>query len=106
MNAAELIRTCRGRGGYTLRELAERAETSHATLAAYERGRVVPGVDTLTRVVNAAGFAVDGRLCLRRRDGFGDTARGDELLAVLALASEFPVRSSQKLRYPPFGRLR
>ena len=44
---------------------AERADTSPATLSAYEHGQVVPHVDTLTRIVRRGGF-YSGRQLMRR----------------------------------------
>lgn len=105
MHVATLLRRCRQEAGLTLRELAERAGTSHATVSAYEHGRVVPGTETLLRLVDAAGFALDLELAPRRRDGVGGPGtKGDELVAVLDLASRFPARHDPELRYPVFGR--
>ena len=56
MDAARTLRRARRSAGLTLRQLAIRSETSHATLAAYESGRVTPRVDTLDRVLRAAGY--------------------------------------------------
>jgi transcriptional regulator with XRE-family HTH domain len=104
MDAAITIRTARRRSGLSLRALAERAETSHATLSAYETGAKVPRVDTLDRIVRAAGFACD--VDLARRAGADRVARGDELVAVLELAAQFPVRHASHLTAPVFGRPR
>lgn len=104
MDAATTLRTARQRAGLSLRALAERAGTSHATLAAYESGAKVPRVDTLVRVLRAAGFATD-LVAVPRADG-GDAARrakGDELVAVLELAAAFPARHDPDLRAPRFG---
>lgn len=48
--AAGTLRRTRLAAGLSLRALAERAGTSHATLAAYESGRTIPRVDTLDRI--------------------------------------------------------
>lgn len=105
MNAAELIRNSRKQSGLTLRALAERANTSHATLAAYEHGRVIPRFDTVARIVAAAGFALDTSLPRRRREGpIATMTRGEELEAVLQLASEFPTRHHRNIGFPVFGR--
>ncbi len=50
------LRRVRLRSGLSLRALAARADTSHSTLSAYEAGRKVPTVETLDRIVRAAGF--------------------------------------------------
>ncbi|MGH2806867.1 MAG: helix-turn-helix transcriptional regulator [Actinomycetota bacterium] len=50
-----LIRLARRTAGISQRELARRARTSQATLSAYETGRKSPTLDTLNRIVRAAG---------------------------------------------------
>lgn len=91
----------------SLRALAERAGTSHATLAAYEAGRAVPRVDTLDRILRAAGYATD--IDVTRRADATDaerTAKGRELVQALELAAMFPARHSPRLRFPKFPRQR
>lgn len=90
MDAAQLLRTARLQAGLTLRQLAAAAHTSHSTLAAYETGAKCPTVETLNRVVEAAGFRVEGTLA-RRADQFDHTARGRELADVLELAEALSV---------------
>jgi transcriptional regulator with XRE-family HTH domain len=102
MDAATLLRDARSTAGLSLRALADRAATSHSTLAAYEAGRKTPTTETLSRIVRAAGFAVDVEL--RPRITAPDLARGEELAAVLELAAAFPARHDPDLRYPVFGR--
>ena len=104
MTAAQTLRTARRRAGLTLRRLAGLAGTSHATLAAYERGTKVPRVDTLERILRAAGFAADLRLAPRADNASTRAAKAAELAAVLELAGQFPARHDPDLRYPPFGR--
>ena len=53
--AANLIKLARHDAGLSQRELALRAGTSQATLSAYETGRKSPSLETLTRIVRAAG---------------------------------------------------
>jgi transcriptional regulator with XRE-family HTH domain len=103
MDAAVTLRTARNRAGLSLRALAERAGTSHATLSAYETGAKVPRVDTLDRIVRAAGFASDIDLAART-DGDDRRSKGDELVAVLELAEQFPARHAAQLMGPVFGR--
>jgi transcriptional regulator with XRE-family HTH domain len=103
MDAALLIRTARGRSKLTLRALAERAGTSHATLSAYEKGRVDPTTAILSRIIAAAGQSLETTLLGVPTD-LGSLSRGDELLAVLELAAQFPARHAPQLQFPAFGR--
>ena len=102
MDAATTLRTARSRSGLGLRALARRAETSHATLRAYETGAKVPRVDTLDRLVRAAGFELavdlDAGLVEEERE---DRAR--ELVEALELAAAFPAEHDPVLRFPRFG---
>ncbi len=94
----------RWRAGLSLRALAERAGTSHSTLAAYEAGRAVPRVDTLDRILRAAGYATDIAVSLRADATDADRhAKGEELQQALELAAMFPARHATRLRFPPFG---
>lgn len=102
MEAATTLRRARKRAGLSLRSLAARADTSHSTLAAYEAGRKVPTVETLDRIVRAAGY----ELALDLVPSVGGTdrdARGNELIEVLDLAAQFPARHSATLNFPRFG---
>jgi transcriptional regulator with XRE-family HTH domain len=103
MDVSALLRRARSAAGLSLRALAERAGTSHSTLAAYEAGRKVPSITTLERLLRAAGFelGVEVRACVGGPDR---EARGRELAEVLSLAEQFPARHSRKLQYPVFGR--
>ena len=98
---AALLADARARAGLSLRELAERAKTSHATVSAYEKGRKIPSVVTYFRILEACGNAVDVQLHprIRERDGI---PRGEELASVLALAAQFPARASRHLELPVF----
>jgi transcriptional regulator with XRE-family HTH domain len=103
MDAAATLRHARRRSGLSLRALARRARTSHSTLAAYEAGHKVPSVETLDRIVRAAGFELSA--ALSPRVGGPDLSdRGDELVQVLDLAAQFPARHELHLTYPRFGR--
>jgi transcriptional regulator with XRE-family HTH domain len=101
MNAAVTLRHARRRAGLSQRALAERADTSHSTIAAYEAGRKAPSVTTFARLLRAAGAEVDGTL----RDAVGGpdaSERGRELIAVLELAAMFPAQHSSTLTAPVF----
>lgn len=52
----------RRQAGLTQQVLANRAGTSQAAMSAYESGRRSPSVDTLCRILGAAGFEVRMRL--------------------------------------------
>ena len=102
VNAAAAIKRARQRAGLSLRELARRAGTSHATLAAYESGRKVPSVETFDRIVRAAGYAPIVELA-PTVGGIDRGDRGRELREVLELAAKFPARHAAKLTVPRFG---
>ncbi|MEM7542805.1 MAG: helix-turn-helix transcriptional regulator [Pseudomonadota bacterium] len=96
---AQTLRKARLEAGLTLRELAQRASTSHATLSAYENNAKVPSAEVFFRILEAAGFGIDLRLSKRVRHNDG-IARGEELQQVLDLAGQFPVKASKRLTYP------
>lgn len=103
MDAATTLRLARRRAGLTLRALADAAGTSHATLAAYEAGRTVPNVDTLDRILRAAGFAsAIAREPRADRTPDERAAKAAELLEVLELAAMFPAEHAAVLRAPCF----
>jgi transcriptional regulator with XRE-family HTH domain len=104
VDSAQVIRRARLRAGLTLRALAERAGTSHSTLAAYEAGRTIPRVDTLARILRAAGFAGDIELSSRADGVHGRGTKAHELAQALDLADRFPAAHRPDLAYPVFGR--
>ena len=73
-----LIRMARRQAGMTQSELATRAKTSQAAISAYESGRRSPSVDTLSRVLEAAGF--DLRMRLAPPDSHDRTRKMTEAL--------------------------
>ncbi len=104
MEASALIRSARTCAGLSLRDMAARAGTSHATIAAYEAGRVTPSVETLDRIVRACGFGIETSLSPRIGTGPEErAARGRELIEVLELAEMFPARMARRLDAPQFG---
>ena len=104
MTVDRLVRIARRRAGLSARALAERAGTSHATLLAYESGRKVPRADTLIRILQAAGIDLEiDRATRPDADRAARVAKGDELVAVLELAEQFPARHDDSMRYPRFG---
>src|SRR4051794_27362899 len=102
MDAGTTLHRARTRAGLGLRALARRADTSHATLRAYETGAKVPRVDTLVRLVRAAGFELAVDLGAVVPEG-GAAARAAELVEALELAAAFPADHEPELRFPRFG---
>ncbi len=101
MDASTILRGARRSAGLSLRELAERAGTSHTTLTAYEQGRKIPRVDTLARICEAAGHPLVVDSC-RRAEGLDVVAQGRALLDVLHLADTFPFERSGPWDAPVF----
>ena len=93
MDASREIFRARTAAGLTQAALAARAGTSQATLSAYESGRKQPSVQTLGRIVAAAG----SRLVIER-DPFANN--GVALARVLDLAAALPTRHRPRLEYP------
>ena len=56
---AEVLREARSLAGLTQRELARRASTAQSVVARIERGATSPSWETLSRLLEAAGFALD-----------------------------------------------
>ena len=103
MDAARLVRSARIDAGLTLRQLAAAAHTSHSTLAAYETGAKCPSVETLNRIVEAAGFRLEGRLA-PHAESFDREARGRELADVLELADAFATATVPSVATPAAAR--
>jgi transcriptional regulator with XRE-family HTH domain len=55
-SAAELVRGIRSRRAWSQRELAEAADTAQSVVGRIEAGLTSPTVDTLERLLHAAGF--------------------------------------------------
>jgi transcriptional regulator with XRE-family HTH domain len=96
-----LLQAARTRSGLSLREIARRAGTSHATLSAYLRGSKTPSLETLARIVESCGLVVEFSLQPRIRDANG-MSRGEELEQVLRLAGQFPASPARDPRFPVF----
>lgn len=104
MKSAALITKARCRAGLSKRELARRAGTSPAAIVTYEQGTRDPSVETLNRILAAAGSDAVVRLALRSRPD--PRTAGEHLVEVLDLADALPHRrSAQTLPYPRFGRV-
>ena len=59
MNPGRALRDARRRAGLTQRELAGRAGVPQPAIARIERGTISPRIDTLTRLLAAAGAALE-----------------------------------------------
>jgi transcriptional regulator with XRE-family HTH domain len=59
MDAARVLRQARRRAGLTQRELAARAGVAQSVVGRIETGAVIPRVDTLDRLLAAAGQALE-----------------------------------------------
>jgi transcriptional regulator with XRE-family HTH domain len=59
---AALVREARVRAGYSQRELAARAGTTQSVIGRIEAGGGSPRVDTVERLLEAAGFRVKAEL--------------------------------------------
>ena len=103
MDTARTLKDSRRRAGLTQAELAARAGTSQATVSAYESGRKQPSVDTLSRLLAAAGarLAVEPAAAPVVRPSRAQHRRaGRELLEALTLAEALPARPRRELRFP------
>lgn len=95
MSAARVIAHVRQRADLSQAELARRAGTSQPAISAYEQGRRDPTVDSLRRLVEAAGW----RLVLGVEPVGSDLPppkdrdeHAARLLSVLSLADAIPLR--------------
>ena len=99
MNGATLIREARERAGLSKRELARRAHTSPAAIVLYEQGTRDPTVETLGRILAAAGARADVRLT--KNAGPDPEQSGRRLEQVLELADALPRRrAARTLSFP------
>lgn len=93
--AGVLLVRARRAAGLTQTELAGRARIAQSVVSAYENGRREPGVDSLDRLLRAAGF----RLTITRRGP--DPARVGRILPqLLRLADSLPKRDRGDLGFP------
>ena len=103
MTSGAAIRSARAAAGLTQQQLAARAGTSQPTLSAYESGRKQPSVETLERVLAAAGARLSVEAAERavvRVPQQQLEHRGRVLAEVLALAEALPSRRRPRLGYP------
>jgi len=62
MVSGDLLREARLRAGLTQEELAQRAATARSQISRYERGDVLPSLETLRRLIRACGLELGFRL--------------------------------------------
>jgi transcriptional regulator with XRE-family HTH domain len=103
VDVPRILRDARRQAGLTQTALARRAGTSQATISAYESGGKQPAVDTLERLLAAAGsqLAVTARarpVVEPSADQLRDAGR--TLAQVIELAEHLPARHAATLRYP------
>ena len=101
MDSATLIRNARRNAGISQRELATRAETSAAAICLYETGQRIPRVDTLGRVIAAAGSTLVLDAYEAAELDLAENA--DVLVQVLDLSEHFPFRREHELEAPVFA---
>jgi transcriptional regulator with XRE-family HTH domain len=77
-----IVQEARRRAGLTQRELAKRAGTSQSAIARIERGRQIPSVETLQRILRACDLDLQLRVTAR------DAAQDPTIIASLALTPD------------------
>lgn len=103
MKVRQALRDTRTHAGLTQAALARMADTSQAAVAAYESGAKQPSVDTLERLLSAAGarLVIDrDRQPLAVPSERRHRRTGRALVDVLALAELLPTRHSPRLSFP------
>jgi transcriptional regulator with XRE-family HTH domain len=84
-SAAALLSRARARAGLTQRELAKRARTSQSVIARIEGRQASPSLDTLARILAAAGYELRAELEPTRA---AITHMLDDVERILALSPE------------------
>jgi len=79
MSPSVLVRNARKQSGLTQAELAERAGVTQSVIARLERSGANPTLDTLERLLDAAGYELELRANARRRPAV-DTSQLTERL--------------------------
>lgn len=103
MDPSWTLRDARQRAHLSQSDLADACGTSQPTISAYEAGRKQPSVETLDRLLSAAGARLrvetgHQSLVVPSPRAHARTARA--LTEVLALAAALPTRHSTELRFP------
>lgn len=103
MDVGRLIREARMRAGLSQRALADLAGTSAAAVCLYERGGRIPRVDTVARLLHAAGE--DLVLSSRPMPQIDVRQNAADLWQVLELADLLPQHHEDHLDVRPFAEL-
>lgn len=98
--ASLLVRNARRRAGLSQAELARRAGLPRSVVNAYEHGSRDPGVESLVRLLRAAGAT----LRLEPAAPVDPERAGRILAQVLDLAEQLPARRRGRLAFPPMSR--
>lgn len=106
MDVARALRDARRRAGLSQAGLAAGAGTSQATISAYESAAKQPTIDTLERLLAAAG----SRLTVapetpdvRQPTAVQHARAARTLVDVLTLADALPTRHQRELQFPRLG---
>lgn len=100
MDTARLIRISRERAGLSKRELARRAGTSPAAIVKYESGATSPTVDTLDRLLRAAGWEIEVHVARVSQQLVERGEMMHELLGIVDLVDIRPAHPT--LEFPRF----
>jgi transcriptional regulator with XRE-family HTH domain len=98
MGGAAVLERARRHAGLTQEQLAKRARTARTAVSAYEHGRKSPSLDTLERLLAAAGFELDAQ----PRVEFSEVAdaRGRSVWVPTRLPQLSPERAFATVRLP------
>jgi transcriptional regulator with XRE-family HTH domain len=86
-----IVQEARRRAGLTQRELAARAGTSQSAIARIERGRQIPSLETLQRILRACDLDLELRIVPH------DTHDDDLIDATLALSPEQRIHAVEEM---------
>lgn len=97
MDAAAIVSIARERAGLSKRELARRAGTSPAAIVKYEAGTMSPTVETLSRILDAAGWSIEVDLVSRPARDVDDKTRGEMIADLLGVVDALEIRPAPVL---------
>jgi transcriptional regulator with XRE-family HTH domain len=97
MLSGDLLREARLRAGLTQSELAERSGTARSQISRYERGDVLPSLETLRRLVRACGLELGFRLFEADREEHDAALIAQTLVLTPEERVERAVRAARRL---------